>query len=193
MAEALLKAWNAPATVAAVEIDAEKPRVVKTENTEVTGLAAGDWLSWTQTDRALPMPLDPQESTVALALRASDFVDALDREPLRVTGLTAARYTLKIDGDPAGTFTREELAAGINLAVLPTPMAKQAARVQELTARHNGVHFARWRQVQVPLATEQAAHLQAALDALDALEADLVVQQRAAAQPKAHHFELAAQ
>jgi len=193
MAEALLKAWNAPATVASVEIDAASQRVVNTENTDVTSLAAGDWLSWTQTDRALPMPLDTQDPTLALALRASDFVDALDREMLRVNGLAAARYTLKIDGDPAGTFTKEDLAAGINLATLPTPMAKQAARVHELTLRHNGVHFARWRQVQVPLASEQAAHLQPALDALDALEADLVALQRASAQPVAHHFELVAQ
>jgi hypothetical protein len=33
-------------------------------------------------------------------------------------------------------------------------------------------------------------HLQAAADALDALEADVVQQQRAAAQPKSHRYEL---
>jgi lysophospholipase L1-like esterase len=193
MAEALLKAWNAPATVAAVEIDAADRRVVNAENTDVTGLETGGTISWTQTDKALPMPLNMQDAVVALALRSSDFVDALDREPLRVTGLTAARYKLAIDGEPAGEFTKEELAAGVNLATLPTPMAKQAAAVHELTLKHNTVHFARWRQVQVPLAGEQAPHLQAALDALDALEADLVEQQRAAALPKAHRFALVAE
>lgn len=193
MAEALLKAWNAPATVAAVEIAAAGKRVVNAENTDVSGLETGGTISWTETDKALPMPLNMQDTVLALALRASDFVDALDSEPLRVTGLTAARYTLQIDGDTVGTFTKEELASGINLATLPTPMAKQAATVHDLTLKHNTVHFARWRQVQVPLANEQAPHLQAALDALDALEADLVQQQRAAAQPKAHHFTLAAQ
>jgi lysophospholipase L1-like esterase len=193
MAEALLKAWDAPATVAAVEIDAAAKSVVKAENTEVTGLASAPALSWTETDRALPMPLDTKDAVLALALRASDFVDTLDREPLRVTGLGAARYTLEIDGEPAGTFTREELASGINLATLPTPMAKQAARVHELTIRHNLVHFARWRQVQVPLADEQTGHLQNALNGLDALEAELVEQQRAAAQPKPHHYTLIAQ
>ena len=37
------------------------------------------------------------------------------------------------------------------------------------------------------------AHLQAAADALDTLEADVVEQQRAAAQPKSHRYELAAE
>jgi len=193
MAEALLKAWNAPAVVSAVEIDAASKNVVKAENTEVNGLAATPSLSWTETDHALPMPLDLKDPALALSLRASDFVDALDRELLRVTGLSAARYTLEIDGENAGSFTREEFASGINLAILPTPMARQAARVHELTLRHNLVHFARWRQVQVPLADEQTGHLQNALNSMDALETELVDQQRAAAQPKPHHYSLIAQ
>jgi hypothetical protein len=130
---------------------------------------------------------------VALALRASDFVEAMDREPLKVTGLSAARYTLKIDGETVGTFTKEEWAKGVNLATLPTPMAKQAAAVHELTLRHNVVHFARWRMVGVNLdgMTIPPAHLQAAGEALDTLEADVVAEQRAAAQPKSHRYELA--
>jgi lysophospholipase L1-like esterase len=193
MAEALLKAWNAPATVAAVQIDAAARRVVNAGNTDITGLETGGSVSWMQTDNALPMPLNMEDPVVALALRSSDFVDALDREPLQVTGLAAARYKLEVDGQPAGTFTREELAAGINLATLPTPMEKQAAAVHDLTLKHNNVHFARWRQVQVPLASDQPPHAQAAMDALDALEADLIQQQHAAAQPKPHHFTLVAQ
>jgi hypothetical protein len=35
-----------------------------------------------------------------------------------------------------------------------------------------------------------AAHLQTAADALDALEADVIAEQRAAAQPKSHRYEL---
>ena len=72
-------------------------------------------------------------------------------------GLAAGRYTLKIDGEPAGTFTAEQLAQGINLAELPTPMARQAAEVHALTLRHNNIHAARWRQIQVPLEKRQLA------------------------------------
>src|SRR5579871_3909672 len=39
MAEALLKAWNAPAVVTSVEIDAAEPRVAHAERTHVTDLA----------------------------------------------------------------------------------------------------------------------------------------------------------
>ncbi|HXM42555.1 MAG TPA: SGNH/GDSL hydrolase family protein [Bryobacteraceae bacterium] len=192
MAEALLKAWQAPATVTAVEIDAAEPAIVSASNTQVTDLAVGDRLSWRQVDEALPMPIDAKDEVMALALRASDFVEAMDQEPLQVTGLAAARYTLKIDGEAVGTFTKEEWAKGVNLATLATPMAKQAAAVHDLTLRHNVVHFARWRLAGVNLdnIAIPPAHLQAADEALDTLEADVVAQQRAAAQPKSHRYEL---
>lgn len=48
MAEALLKAWQAPATVTAVEIDAAEPVVTSVTNTPVTDLAVGGRISWTQ-------------------------------------------------------------------------------------------------------------------------------------------------
>jgi len=190
MAEALLKSWNAPATVTAVEIDAAGKRVVRAENTRVSELRGESGLSWTQVDRALPMPLDPKDPLLALAVRSSDFVQALNQQPLKVTGLTAASYALRIDGEAIGKFSSQQLAEGINLAVLATPMAKQAASVHALTLKHNNIHFARWRQVQAPLADDRLARKQAALAALDKLEDDVVAQQRAAAQPKPRRYEL---
>jgi lysophospholipase L1-like esterase len=192
MAEALLKAWQAPATVTAVEIDAAEPAIARAVNTQVTDLAVSDRVLWTQMDDALPMPIDKEDDVLALALRASDFVEAMDQEPLKVTGLTAARYTLKIDDGVVGTFTKEEWATGVNLATLPTPMAKQAAVVHDLTLRHNVMHFANWRLVGINLRkiAIPAAHLQAASDALETLDADVIVEQHAAAQPKSHRYEL---
>jgi lysophospholipase L1-like esterase len=195
MAEALLKAWNAPRTVASVEIDAASKRVVHAENAKVTELRAGQDLSWTETDEALPFPLpqplDSNNKAFALAVRSSDFVEALDQEPLRVTGLAASRYALTIDGEKAGDFTKEELENGINLALLPTPMVKQAAKVHDLTLKHNEIHFARWRDVQVALQDLKFAREQAVVDALDTLEDEIVQQQRAAAQPQTRHYVLA--
>ena len=40
------------------------------------------------------MPLNLSGSGIALALKASDVVDALDQQPLKVTGLKAPRYKL---------------------------------------------------------------------------------------------------
>ena len=158
-------------------------------------LRAAQGLSWTETDEALPFPLpqplDSVNKAFALAVRSSDFVEALDQEPLKVTGLAASRYTLTIDGEKAGDFTREELEKGINLAVLPTPMVKQAGQVHDLTLKHNDIHFARWRSVQVALQDYKFAHEQAAADALDKLEEEVVQQQRATAQPMTRHYVLA--
>jgi lysophospholipase L1-like esterase len=193
MAGALLKTWNAPPTVAMVGIDAAGPRVVRQENTQVTELRGGNSLSWTEKDGALPIPLDLKDAVLKLALQASDVVEALDQEPLQVTGLTAPRYTLKIDDTEVGSFTREQLADGINLALLPTPMLKQAQAVHGLTNRHNSIHFDRWREVQVPLQDNPSHRIRKAMEALDSLEADLVKQQRAAAQPQPHHYELVPQ
>src|SRR5262249_39502271 len=115
----------------------------------------------------------------------------LDRQPLKVTGLRGARYALRIDGDVAGSFSREELAGGVNLAVLPTPMLQQALEAHALTVRHNQMHFIRWRQLQVPLQEQGLERVQAAMDSIDALEEELIAKQRAAVIPKPHRFEIA--
>ena len=102
-----------------------------------------------------------------------------------------------IDGNEVGSFTKEQLAEGIDLALLPTPMARQAAEVHKLTVQHNNLHFARWRQFQVPAAGQKSPRVQTALQSLlaafDADEADVIKQQRDAAQPTPHKYELVAQ
>ncbi len=190
MAEALLKAWNAPAVVTAVEIDAAQIRAVRTENTAVSDLKNSDGLAWTQNDKALPMPLDQKDSALKLAVQCSDFFRALDWQPLKVTGLQGQRYQLKIDGHEVGTFSRPQLEEGLNLAQWPTPMVQQAQAVHNLTLRHNNIHATCWRELQVALAQQPLPHLAQAVEALNNLEADLVAQQRETAQPKARHYEL---
>ena len=120
MAESLLKAWGAPAVVSAVEIDAASRQVARAENTTVTGLTVGRTVSWSQKDAALPMPVSLRDRSVPIAVRrgaptmdlalsASDFMQALNQQTLRVRGLEAARYTLKINGSVTGSFSREQL------------------------------------------------------------------------------------
>lgn len=201
MAQALLQAWGAPSLVTDVEIDARTKRAVRAENTQVADVRAnaganaapGAVLSWTQTDRALPMPMNLSDPTVALAVKSSDVIEALNREPLRISGLAQARYTLKIDGDEVGDFSSEQLGAGINLATLPTPMQQQAAQVHRLTLKHNDQHSFRWRQIQVPLQDHSSEVQKVALpllEALDAEEAATIAQQRAMAQPQPRRYEL---
>ncbi len=188
MAGELLKAWNAPSLVTSVEIDGATARVVSAQNTIVTEMKGGPSISWTQSDEALPMPLDLKDPVFSLALQSSDFVQSLDRQILKVTGLTASNYLLKIDDSEVGSLTREALAEGVNLALMPTPMVKQAASVHALTLKHNNMHFIRWRQVQLPLESEILDQKYVVLNSLDALEAELVDQQREAADPLPHRY-----
>lgn len=192
MAASLLKAWQAPAVVSAVEIDSEGKAVVKAENTAVTELQFSKSILWTQADNSLPMAVDTSDAVMALAVNSSDFMDSLNRETLKVSGLAAGPHTLYIDGDEIATFTAAQLAEGVNLAGLKTPMWAQAARLHHLTLKHNNIHFARWRNLQVPMETEELESVPAAMESLDTVEAELVRRQRMTAQPEPHHFQLIA-
>jgi lysophospholipase L1-like esterase len=189
MAKALLKAWDAPAIVTSVEIDPKKLKAVRAENTAVTDLVKDDTgLTWSQMDRALPFPI--LEPALSLAVKSSDIEDVLDRQPLRIQDLAPGQYRLAIDGESLGLFSADQLAAGINLAMLPTPMERQAADVHALTLKHNNIHYSRWRQVQVPLEKDSYSRAQDAMNALDALEKEIIQRQRNAAQPKTHKYRL---
>ena len=145
-------------------------------------------------DDALPLPFNSWSEgnpAMALAIKSSDVTAALNAEPLRVTGLSDRPYVLSIDGQTIGTFNSNSLASGINLAVLDTPMTKQAKRVFQLTVQHAQIHQDKWRSLQVPLAEYNLPETKSAMDALDALDKTLIRKQHESAQPQPHHFELA--
>jgi lysophospholipase L1-like esterase len=197
MAEQLLKAWGARPIVSSVTIDAANGKAVESEYTHVSDLHAGTPLAWTQTDEALPLPFArmlaaDRDHTLALAIGSSDVTEALNQEIVRINGLANGRYKLTIDGETAGTWSGTELARGVNLAVLDTPMSRQAMDVRDLTVKRIDVHQQRWRALQVPLQNLDIEHLPEALKTLDSVEAEVIIRQRAAAQPRPHTFQLAA-
>ncbi|HEY3331629.1 MAG TPA: SGNH/GDSL hydrolase family protein [Capsulimonadaceae bacterium] len=196
MAQALVKAWNFPATVTAVSIDGAAGKVVKSDNTTVSKIVATPTLKWDQLDNALPLPINFNDPLTKLVVKVSDVVTAIDQEPLTVTNLTAAKYNLNIDGKLVGTFTKEDLAAGVNLATLPTPMYDQAMKVQALTNSHVGIHFNKFHNFQAPFGNDSSPGMKDAVAQLvkdfDTVDQLVVTQQRAAAQPVVHHFELVA-
>lgn len=191
MAAALLRAWGTPAVVSHLEMDAAAQQATRAERTKVSELkSAAGALSWTQTDDALPFPFDMKDQTLALAVKSSDIFETLNRQVLKVSNLSGANYTLKIDGQEVTTLSKEELAAGVNLATLRTPMLQQAMDVHDLTLKHNNLHFARWRTVQVPLQEIQTPAVKNAMKALDDVEAEVIAQQKTKRQPQPHRFEL---
>jgi lysophospholipase L1-like esterase len=201
MAEALLRSWGAPSVVSAVDIDGSTGTVKRTENTVIhsierrrgVGESAAKMssaLEWTQTDQALPMPLEKNDETIDMAVRYSDFVDALNQEVLKVSGLPGGRYGLQIDGQAIGAFEATELATGINLTAMKTPMSSQAQTVLDLTYRRNHLRFARMMMVDNALKDFHPAKLHGAVKALESLEHEVLSLQRAAALPKAHNYRL---
>ncbi len=206
MAEALLKAWGAPATVTAVQINVGDKAVIKAENTGLSDLTVNHGIvSWTQMDKALPMalmdlhgnwpqfpqtlvwpfnrlwqpggpnwnhswltingqyqpsdfwqPAPPKWNYVnpatALVVKVSNLYSTLDAEPLKVTGLSASHYTLKIDGHRIGVFDSSQLARGINLARYHTPMLEQSYRILAAIWHEVQLRVYIWHDIQLPLA-----------------------------------------
>ena len=142
MAESLLKGWSAPALVSSVMIDGASGKVSDAQNAVVEPVEkSGDTLRWTETENGLPLPLLSSNATQALLFQLTDIKQALDQEPLRVSGLAPGQYKLTIDDSTIGTFSAQDLAAGINLADFPTPMLRQAQRVGWLVRDRDEAHY----------------------------------------------------
>lgn len=190
MAGALLRAWNAPAVVSRVELEAtvNNLRLVRAERTEVTRLAVkGPYLEWTQTDTALPLPISFKDAEVELGEMAGAGLDALDQQVLKITGLFAGRYEVLIDGVSVGRFSQAELATGVNLAKEDTAMYKQALPVRWAAGDRQELELARRRLL---VAAGDDPKMAAAAAALATLDAKTQQDRRAATKPSAHHYEV---
>jgi lysophospholipase L1-like esterase len=198
MAAAVLKAWNAPATVADIEINAAATHV-DAKGASISDLAVKDGtLSFTEKDKVLPWPIDRSamgNPDTGLVLHNSDIEKELNTYRLRVGGLSASRYSIKIDGTDCGTFSKDELAAGVDLAGLEkSPSFAGANKVLSLTRKHNDLHFRRWRQVQITRGNDglnPSPEVKAQMDALDAQDAAAVAEQLGAVKTAAHKVVIA--
>jgi lysophospholipase L1-like esterase len=188
MGATLLRTWKAPPLVTRVAIDAASKAVVAAEGSEVGGLAATNGgLAWTQTDRALPLPLSFEDGETELAQKAGADLESLDRQPLVVTGLAPGRFELKIDGQSVGTFGDAELAKGVNLARFNTPMRGQAYSVKWSIGGGHEAQRVR-RELLVAAANDPALRL--AADALAARDEAVQKQRSVDATPKPRKYEL---
>jgi len=187
MAAAIARSWGLSPMVSSVQLDAALGGTDAAENTQVSDLRVSDGkLNWMQIDKALPLPLALDDGMIRFVMSISDLAE-MDRQLLRVKGLAAPRYALKIDGKKIASFTREELSSGVNLALYATPMENQAKGVDGIElkrARLDEAHFI--LAIEDPKVVNDAD----AARAMVAKDAALAAEQRNAAQPKPHHFEL---
>ncbi len=187
MAAALVRGWNINPIVSSVTVDAAGGRVIRRENTTVSKLSkTADGLHWTQLDGALPLPLELNDAMTQFLLKISDIA-ALDRQMLRVTGLTSVTYSLEIDDKKVAVFTRDELSQGVNLALYSTPMEKQAKSIDWTADDRSKLSGTRFDLLFDGNNISDEADAVKVLDKLDAKMAD---EEYENAQPKPHTFAL---
>jgi lysophospholipase L1-like esterase len=127
--------------------DATHPGVVKSENCTLSGISVTpsdihfDYLA-----KSLPFPVDTvprlwgNPSAQSQALSVIPFTEEMNKEELTVKGLATGKYVITIDDKPIGHWTAEDLAKGINLAILPnTPEYGQAMSVLLLNEERMGL------------------------------------------------------
>jgi len=198
MAWAILKGLGAGSLVSRAEIDVAGKKVSATEGCRLSNLSvSGDTVSFDRLDEALPMPIDTRATA---ALDRAPVLDDLSHYDLRVTGLPAGTYDLRIDDESAAKLSSEQLAAGCNLTIQAGPVTAQAQQVLRLVFEKNNLFFSRWRNVQlfdVPTwarSPEVTAALESKrnseLQRLDDEIAGVEKQIDAARLPKSRHFTL---
>lgn len=140
MAAAILKGLAFPTLVSAVELDASTGKVVSAQNCQVENVAkAGGGVSFQRADAALPF--FPSEA--ASILPHAPLLTDLNDYRLKITGLAAGAYDLKIDGASIGEATADQLAAGLNLAehaLAKGPIADQVKAVKAAVEAKNRFH-----------------------------------------------------
>jgi hypothetical protein len=131
MAWAILKGLNFPALVSRVEIDATAGKLNLAENCRVTDLAAGDGrISFERLDSALPFfPGEAEKILAWVPIR-----DELNQYLLKVAGLAAGKYEIRLGGKKVAEYSADELAAGVNLAAAALAAGPVADQVKAVWA-----------------------------------------------------------
>lgn len=127
MAAALLKQLNADGFVSSATLDATG-KVSEAKGCKIDDVKAENGgLSFSRLDETIAFPI-PDEARDVIPLFPT--ILELSQYMLKVGGLTADKYTLKINGVELGTVTGKELADGINLTQFAKgPIAAQGKAV----------------------------------------------------------------
>jgi hypothetical protein len=190
MAFAILKGLGAPADVSAVRIDAAGPKLLGADGCQVADLRSdGGVLEFTRQDEGLPFNYG---IFYGLNYRYVPVPDELNRYILRVANLPAGQYEVTADGRGAGTFTADQLAAGVNIAsTTPDPWQPggpwnaQANLLKSLTdARHEVGLADTHARLDLPGSAVAAEFGQQAA----AFDGRIVEMQRTVAKPRPYKF-----
>ena len=169
MAAEILRAWGAPASgVRTVE---NAPRVPASP-------LGGPYVIKATVTLPLPWP-EPLPSD---KLRAAwPQITEMGAVTLAFKGLPVrGQYQVKVDGEDAGSFTADQLEAGIALNQLSKKAQDDARALAALIRKRADWFFTRWRQIEVPYAGEYKSTANV-VTAFDALIAEMAERARARA------------
>lgn len=114
MGFALLRGLHAPTEVSSATLDAISGRTLSSANCNIATVEKlPDGIRFSRLDRGLPLNLGIFS---ALNHRWIPFPDALNGYRLKVTGLDAGEYELRVEGRLLGKYSAERLAHGENIA-----------------------------------------------------------------------------
>ena len=141
IAQAFLKAWDAPDKVDSATIDVAG----KATAGKLGGIARdGNILRTTWTTR-IPMPHDPKWDPRLADREKID--DRFNRHRLVVIGLDRPRYSLTVGDRKLGDFTKEQLAEGIDLMRFPEISTnRRATELRALVAERQWALGPAWLQ-----------------------------------------------
>jgi lysophospholipase L1-like esterase len=107
--------------------------------------SVGDGLSFERLDDAIPMPLLKEWRDL---LPYVNQLKDLNRYKLIAKGLKPGKYELTIDGQAVATYTAEELADGVNVAIAGKgPLQDQGMKVLDAINKKNDIVHKRFRSV----------------------------------------------
>jgi len=132
MACAILKGMSFPTVVASVEIDVAAGKVAKQLNCKIDGLKmdATGKVEFVQLDNALPF--FPQEAKSIL--QWAPILEDLNDYRLKVTGLKAGQYEVRLGGKKVAEYSDVALQEGVNLAQAALSVGPIADQVKAVSA-----------------------------------------------------------
>jgi len=168
MAYAMLKALGCDDQASSLAIDAAAGRVLYAERCRVTGLKVTPGsVRFVRADSALPVVIDEAAEQILTLL---PFTRDFNQYTLRVMGLAAGEWILRVQGEQVGAYTAAQLAEGVQLAELPGPWRELGERVNTLSKQQEDLYFTRWRRVSLlDLPNQARPELNALLRKMDRL------------------------
>lgn len=189
LALALARCMGIKSTISETTLDFATLQVVSNSRVTVSDVRADEQsLTWTAIEESLPLPLELASPTTPLLDRISTLSED-EQELLRVRHLPAAAYRLLIDEKEVGRFSRDELEAGVNLALRSTPMQTQARAIDWKVDSRTKLSATRFNLLTASPSIKKA---KTAISALDQLDRRMEAAEWVSAQPRAHRFELEA-